>query len=717
MFFEIKLKTDADSQELASDAMWTAGASGVEIKDADDVRDVLRDPMNWDYVDDSVVSDDGYVEVKGIFTDCSASDAEKAVREALSAYPSLSFFDFGVSGGADDDWENGWKKFHKPVSAGDYELVPVWLKDEYESNGGTLIYINPATAFGTGEHASTRLALKLMSGETASKKVIDIGTGSGVLGIAAAKSGAKSVLMTDFDPEAVSAAKDSAELNGVADFTEIRLGNLAEGISEKADLLLANLTADILLRLLPAVRAVSEPTAKLVLSGILNSRAEEVLNAYSAEGAELEERADEGEWTAFKMRLKPRAAVFNLGCKTNQYECDVLSAKLYDKGFSVTESLGYADCYFINTCAVTAEAERKSRQIISRCLKRNPAANVYILGCAAEKNPAFYMSKGVKYLSGTGGKYLSADAVNEAGQKSVFYPKTEFEEPELLPLSTRTRALVKIEDGCDNFCSYCVIPYLRGRARSRGVADAANEINRLSAFTREIVVTGINLSAFGRERGESLAELMRAVADTDVRLRLGSFYAEGVDEELLEALKALKKFCPHFHLSLQSGSDRVLKAMNRRYTAEKYLDKITLIRKYFPLASVTTDIIVGFPGETEADFSDTLSLADKAAFSDIHIFPFSAREGTAAYRMKKVADSVKVEREKRLRTKRDELRREYLEKMSNVPQNVLFETSEDGFRTGYSEYYVKFYVETDTEYGIINPTALYKDGLKGEPIK
>lgn len=717
MFFEIKLKTDADSQELASDAMWTAGASGVEIKDAGDVRDVLRDPMNWDYVDDSVVSDDGCVEVKGIFTDCSAADAEKAVRDALNAYPSLSFYGLTVTGGEDEDWENGWKKFHTPVSAGNYELVPVWLKDEYEPKGGVVIYINPATAFGTGEHASTRLALKLMSGETASKKVIDIGTGSGVLGIAAAKSGAKSVLMTDFDPEAVSAARDAALLNGVADFSKIRLANLTEGISEKADLLLANLTADILLRLLPGVRAVTEPHAKLVLSGILNSRADEIISAYSAAGAELEAREDEGEWTALRMILKPRAVVFNLGCKTNQYECDVLSTKLADKGFSVTNELEYADCYFINTCAVTAEAERKSRQIVSRCLKHNPAADVYIVGCAAEKNPAFYLSKGVKYLSGTGGKYLSADAAEELGSKSVFYPKTEFERPEYLPLSTRTRALVKIEDGCDNFCSYCVIPYLRGRARSRGVADAADEIRRLSALTREVVVTGINLAAFGAERGESLSGLMRAVSDVDVRLRLGSFYAEGVDEELLDALKALKRFCPHFHLSLQSGSDRVLKAMNRHYSARMYLDKVALIREYFPYANVTTDIIVGFPGETEEDFSDTLSLAERAAFSDIHIFPFSAREGTAAYKMKKVPDVVKAEREDRLRAKRDELRCEYLKKMSKVPQSVLFETESDGMRTGYSEYYIKFYVKTDEEYGIINPTDLFKDGLKGEPIK
>ena len=717
MYFEIRLKTAAEWQELVSDAMWTAGACGVEIKDVKDVFDALHDPMNWDYVDDSVLTDDGSVTVKGIFADRCVKETENAVREALAAYPSLSYTDFQTAAGEDEDWENGWKKFHNPVGAGDYELVPVWLKDEYVSSGGTVIYINPATAFGTGEHASTRLALKLMSGLTCFKKVIDIGTGSGILGVAAAKSGAKSVLMTDFDPEAVAAAKDSAALNGVAEFTEIREADLTAGINEKAELLLANLTADILLKLLVNVRSVTVPGAVAVLSGILSSRADEVINAYSEAGIVLEERMDEGEWTALKMRVKPCASVFNLGCKTNQYECDVVSAKLQSKGYFVTDELVYADCYFVNTCAVTAEAERKSRQIVSRCLRHNPDADIYVFGCASEKNPAFYISKGIKYTSGTGGKYLSVNAVSESGQKSVYYPKTEYELPGCLPKSTRTRALVKIEDGCDNFCSYCVIPYLRGRARSASVEDAACEIKRLAETSREIVITGINLSAFGAERGENLAALMRAVADTDVRIRLGSFYAEGIDEELLDALKVLKRFCPHFHLSLQSGSDRILRAMNRRYTARMYLDKIAAVRSRFPLASVTTDVIVGFPGETDADFACTLALADEAAFSDIHIFPFSAREGTAAYKMKKVADDIKAEREKLLKAKRDGLRAAYLDKMFGVSQSVLFETHSDGISAGYGEYYIKFYVETDDDYAIIRPTSLFKDGYKGETVQ
>ena len=276
------------------------------------------------------------------------------------------------------------------------------------------------------------------------------------------------------------------------------------------------------------------------------------------------------------------------------------------------------------------------------------------------------------------------------------------------------KASVNIMFGCNNFCSYCVIPYLRGRARSRRADDCVREIEKLSRLTREIVLTGINLSAYGSDTGESLAGLIRALKDIDVRLRLGSFYAEGIDDELLTALKGLKRFCPHFHLSLQSGSDAVLKAMNRKYTASEYLEKVALIRTYFPLASVTTDIIVGFPGERDADFGDSLLLAEKAEFSDIHIFPFSAREGTVAFKFKKTDKSIVKEREAVLSELKAKLRRNYLEKMSDVRQRVLFESEENGYRLGYSEYYIKFYVDTAAEYGIIVPTEIFSDGLKGE---
>ena len=716
MYVEIKFKTTSEASELAAEAMWTAGADGVEIDDANDFLEAVRDPMNWDYADENDVVSDGTADIKAVFTGVSLVAAEKAAREALLSYLGSVPGGFEVATREDEDWENGWKSFYKPAKIGEFEIVPVWMKDEYPA-GEKTIYINPATAFGTGEHPSTRLALLLMSGLSHGKSVVDIGTGSGILGIAAAKAGAKRVLMTDFDPEAVNAAHELSALNGVAE-AEIRLGDLADGVAEKFDVVTANLTADILPRLAPDIKKITNPGAKLILSGILTKRADEVIEAFVSEGMDLDERAEEGEWTALKMTRKPIACVFNYGCKTNQYECDVLAAKLEKKGYAVTEKMAFADKYFINTCAVTREAERKSRQSLSRARGFNKDAEIYILGCAAEKDPDRFIAKKADHVSGTGGKYRAADIEPGSGSTVVKnYPINEFEYPDTLPMVSRTRALVKIEDGCDNFCSYCVIPYLRGRARSRTTLDAAEEILALSQKAKEVVVTGINLEAFGRERGESLTDLMKAVNGVKCRIRLGSLYAGVIDDDFLMALQGIEKFCPHFHLSLQSGSDRVLAAMNRHYTVRGYLEKIALIRKYFPLAAVTTDIIVGFPGETEEDFRDTLRLADEARFADIHIFPFSPREGTAAYKMPRVKREKVAEREKRLAVKRGELRREYLEKMLEVPQKVLFEHVENNLSTGYSEYYIKFYVKTDIEYGIIKPLSIYKDGLTGEIVK
>ena len=713
MYFTVTLKTDRDSQELAADAMWAAGASGVEINDIHDVEEVLHDPMNWDYVDDRVFKEEDCV-VKGVFTD--GDDLENRVRGALGAYPFLVYKELKVSSGEEEDWENSWKKFYTVRTEGDTELVPIWLKDSTEVTPGKFrVIINPSTAFGTGTHESTRLALRLMAGEVAGKKVLDIGTGSGVLGVAAAKGGASRVLMTDFDPEAVKDAIEAAKLNEVSDRTEVRLCSLTQGIEERFDTVLANLTADILKRLLPDLSKVMAEGGVCILSGILTDRAEEVIESFAEYGFVTVDRADEGEWTALKTVRKTRVSVFNLGCKTNQYECDEISGALVNSGFSVTEKLEYADDYIINTCAVTAEAERKSRQIISRVKKFNPDARVFIIGCASEKNPAFYLDKHVQYVSGVGGKYNVIKYLTSA-PKYEFYPKTEFEYPVTLPAVTRTRCLVKIQDGCNNFCSYCVIPYLRGLARSRTIADSVSEIKKLAESTREIVITGINLSAYGIDTGESLSGLIRALKDIDVRIRLGSFYAEGIDDELLTALKSLKEFCPHFHLSLQSGSDAVLKAMNRKYSAADYLRKVELIRSYFPYASITTDIIVGFPGETDSDFNETIALANAAEFSDIHVFPFSAREGTVAYNLKKLPKPLVKQREDKLLQLKAILKNKYLEKMLNIPQKVVFETESDGFKVGYSEYYIKFYVDTRAEYAIIKPTELYSDGLKGEII-
>lgn len=406
-----------------------------------------------------------------------------------------------------------------------------------------------------------------------------------------------------------------------------------------------------------------------------------------------------------------RAVVFNLGCKVNQYECDALEGGLRAMGYETREELVPADLYIVNTCAVTAEAERKSRQIIARIKKLNPSAYIMISGCASQKNKDFYIGKGIPFVSGVGGKDGILQNIGKTYQGDFSLDK-EYEETGLTPSGSRTRAYIKIQDGCDNFCSYCIIPYLRGRSRSRSVLNSVNEIRELSKSVNEIVITGINLSRYGRERGESLAGLIRELKDIDTRIRLGSFYVEGIDEELLDALFSLKEFCPHFHLSLQHGDQSVLKAMNRKYTPEEYLKKVGLIRSYDKNAAITTDIIVGFPAETGEAYDNLIEFIKKAAFSDIHIFPFSAREGTAAAKMKPLDPQIIKDRRLTLEKIRDELREDYLNKMLVIPQTVLFETKSGDLYEGYSEYYIRIYAGTGLKKAVVIPTELYKDGLK-----
>ena len=411
-----------------------------------------------------------------------------------------------------------------------------------------------------------------------------------------------------------------------------------------------------------------------------------------------------------------KAVVFNLGCKVNQYECDVLVSELRNLGYQTAEDLEYADLYVINTCAVTNEAERKSRQIIARIKKFNPDAEIIITGCASQKNKDFYLNSGVKYVSGVGGKDKILSDVRLGLNVGSFQSPNSYEEPNAIPSGDRTRAYVKIQDGCNNFCSYCIIPYLRGRSRSRAISNVVDEINEVARTTKEIVITGINLAQYGIDNGETLADLIKAIKDVNVRIRLGSFYVEGITDELLKALKELKDFCPHFHLSLQHGDDGVLKSMNRHYTSAEYVQKVDLIRKYFPLAAITTDIIVGFSTETEEAFNNTLDFVKKVEFSDIHIFPYSPREGTKAYNLPRINSEIVNQRKKLLKGIKDQLNQNYIKKLINVPQKTLFETESDGYKVGYSQYYIRIYARTCKNYVIINPTALFKDGLIGEVI-
>ncbi len=388
-------------------------------------------------------------------------------------------------------------------------------------------------------------------------------------------------------------------------------------------------------------------------------------------------------------------SVFSLGCKVNQYEADSIKTDLEKAGYTVFSGLKEADVFIINTCAVTAEAERKSRQCISRALKLNPDAKIFIIGCASEKNPAPFKNPNVKWIIGNAGKSKITELIKKENTEIFPLPK-EYEEQKLIS-AERTRAYIKIQDGCNCFCSYCIIPYLRGRSRSRELTSVVSEVNLLSQTTKEIVLSGINLSAYGLDINTDLTELIINLKNVESRIRLGSFYVESIDKRFLDALFSLKKFCPHFHLSLQSGDDDVLKAMNRHYTTEEFAHKAELIRSYDKNASITTDIITAYPTETDLMHSNTVQFIKSQAFSDIHIFPFSSREGTKAYKLKAVADDIIKQRKQELTLLKNELRTDYHERMKNVMQDILLEDKEKGYYAGYSQYYIRCFTNDFSE--------------------
>ena len=399
-------------------------------------------------------------------------------------------------------------------------------------------------------------------------------------------------------------------------------------------------------------------------------------------------------------------SVFSLGCKVNQYEADCIKSELESEGHTVYSGLNPADIFIINTCAVTQEAERKSRQCVTRALKLNPNAKIFIIGCASEKNPAPFLNKNVKWIIGNAGKSKISELIKNENFDILPLPK-EYEEQKLNN-SDRTRAYVKIQDGCNCFCSYCIIPYLRGRSRSREMQSIEGEVNLLSKKTKEIVLTGINLSAYGLDINTDLTNLINNLRNIDSRIRLGSFYVESIEPRLLDALFSLKSFCPHFHLSLQSGDDNVLKAMNRHYTTEEYARKIELIRDYDKNASITTDIITAYPTETDFMHNNTVGFIKSQNFSDIHIFPYSRREGTKAYLLPPIADETIKLRKEQLTLLKKELRTAYHEKMLNVEQDILLEDKEKGYFAGYSQYYIRCFTNEYSE-DIIRKKAIRAD--------
>ena len=381
-----------------------------------------------------------------------------------------------------------------------------------------------------------------------------------------------------------------------------------------------------------------------------------------------------------------KACVYTLGCKLNQYESFGIIDALQRAGYEVAEGLEPADLYVVNTCAVTAEAERKSRQVLAKIKKLNPEAKTVICGCASQKDPQAFLRKDPSLL--VTGNFRKTAFLGMLDRCGAFLadPPAAYEDC-FHPARVHTRPYLKVQDGCDNFCAYCIVPYLRGRSRSREIPSILAEANACGAA--EIVLTGINLSDYGKNIGSSLPELMRALKGISARIRLGSLEVHAVTPELLAALADMPNFCPHFHLSLQSGSDRVLKDMNRHYTGEEFLRAVRLIREAFPEAGLTTDVIVGFPSEREEDFARTVEVCRAAAFSDLHIFPYSSREGTAAGKQKPLPKEVLRDRAARLEAVRADCRASFWKSQLGREQEVIFEErGEDGMLTGYSRNYL-----------------------------
>ena len=396
-----------------------------------------------------------------------------------------------------------------------------------------------------------------------------------------------------------------------------------------------------------------------------------------------------------------KIAFYTLGCKVNQYETQALEQEFVRRGHVLTDFDGPADVYIINTCSVTAVSDKKSRQVIRRARKENPGAVVAVCGCYPQTHPDDMAGLGIDLVGGTGDRMafveLTERAAAEKKQITALddaFARTEFEVLPAGGLEGRTRAMLKVEDGCVNFCSYCIIPYARGRIRSLPPETARQQAKSLrEQGYREIVVTGIEISSWGRDlkTGEELTDLVEALcaAVPDCRIRLGSLEPRTVTEDFCARLSKLPNLCPHFHLSMQSGCDSVLARMNRKYDTARYLQSVELLRRYFADPAVTTDLIVGFPGETEEEFAQTLDFIRTCAFSAMHVFPYSKRPGTPAAKMPgQIPNAVKAERAHAAAEIADRMEAEYLSRFVGRTVPVLFEEEREGLWWGHTPNYI-----------------------------
>ncbi len=401
--------------------------------------------------------------------------------------------------------------------------------------------------------------------------------------------------------------------------------------------------------------------------------------------------------------------ICTLGCKVNQYESEAIAEKFEQNGFVVLHDDTPADVYVINTCTVTAESDRKARQLIRRALKQNKSAVILVTGCFSQAAPEDVAKiKGVDYICGNTDKLGVVNAAirilkngkNDSPEMMVKDINTAPFEPMCITRFDRTRAYVKIEDGCENHCTYCAIPAARGRVRSKPIAEVVTEVEALIAGgCREVVLTGIETASYGRDlENVTLADLLEATDKIkgDFRIRLGSLDPSLMKEAFVKRIAALSHLAPHFHLSVQSGSSRTLAAMKRKYNRDQALAGVARLRAAIPAVELTADFIVGFPGESDEDFEDTLSFVKQAAFLQIHVFAYSKREGTLAAKMNGQLDgATKKHRSAALIAAGEEARRLRLTKALDTPRRtVLFESTDNGIAFGHTDSFLEVAVKT-----------------------
>jgi len=404
-----------------------------------------------------------------------------------------------------------------------------------------------------------------------------------------------------------------------------------------------------------------------------------------------------------------KAASYALGCKVNQVESEAIAEAFAERGYEIVDINEKADVYVINTCSVTNLGDKKSRQLIRKVKRINPDAVVVAVGCYAQTAPEDIKAiEGVNIILGTKGRNEIVDCVESyTAEKGIdcrvgeIMKERVFEPISVNKLAGRTRAYLKIQDGCSQFCSYCIIPYARGPIRSRDEEDVLSEVRKLAQNGfKELVLTGIHVASYGKDtKNTNLLQVIKKVHEIDgiERIRLSSIEPNVVTEEFASQMAALPKVCHHFHLSLQSGCEKTLKEMNRKYTAQRYSEAVEILRKHMSDVALTTDIIVGFPGETDEDFEESYAFAEKTGFAKIHVFPYSPKRGTpAAARKDQVSPQKKEERSARLMALSDKMAESFIKGFVGRKMPVLFEQShEEGSFEGHTSNYINVTVKTD----------------------